>query len=1044
MLSHRLTLVVAAAGWGKTSLLRDLVEATRSIEVSQPPGGWTPFGMARAIVDVIREQSGGGAEGLLPRSPSAHSADGGELQAAALAAALGEAARQLVTQDTIVVLDDAEWPPDDPLTAFLEALVLHLPRRLHLVVATRSAPPMRIARLRAAGEVARLGAEDLAVRLADLDELPAGGHRELLAEIVTATGGWPLAVHLASEALRHDASLARGQLVDRLLAPDAVLFDYLAHDVVTRLGDTARELLGLIGRVGRLSPGLLTDLGRDDLAAALAGLEAGRIFVEPVPNDAGHSQVTLIGREFVARALPPPAPELLEAVVLAAAGRGDVDDAVSLCADLGSAGLARQVLLAADQHRLLETPRLLAAALAVAESDGAATARLTELRGDLHRRTGDWDGALAAYAAAARSSPGPVPRLISKQAGILYLRGALDDADDLCASVVLDGTSPSAEAWVLAWRAVICWTRGDTEGCDGFVGPALDRATRSGDDAALAMAHTAAAMLAALRGDLPANMRSYQRALDHAERAGDVDQIVRIRANRGSRFNEEGRYAEALTEFDEAIRLAELAGSDAFAALAYNNRGETHIALGNVDDALAALRQAEAIWTKLGSERVLYALANLATVHSMRGLRTQAEGLFREAVRLAESRGDRQGAASALVGLARALELDHPEEAAVVAQRAIATGQAIWLPHALTTAGSIALRTGDRTAAAEWAIRAVASAVERRDRPALAEALLLQALVGEPPSESIAEEAGRLWDELGSPIGRARADLVIAQAVPGRGGVARAARAERVLYDAGALGYLADARLWRRDRARAPVAFYTLGGFRVLRDGQPVDVGEWGSRKARDLVKLLIARRGAPVVREEAAELLWPDSTDGSTRRLSVLLSTIRSVLDPAKAHPPDHYVNADHDTVWLVRDHAEIDVELFISEAAEGRRLLAAGDHVKAREVLADAAARYVGDFCADDPYVDWLAGIRELAKHTFVDTSFELAGLAGTAGEHSEAIRHWLRILDVDPYDEDAHVGMIRSLLAQRRHGEARRAYRTYCARLAELDIEPMAFPG
>ena len=52
-------------------------------------------------------------------------------------------------------------------------------------------------------------------------------------------------------------------------------------------------------------------------------------------------------------------------------------------------------------------------------------------------------------------------------------------------------------------------------------------------------------------------------------------------------------------------------------------------------------------------------------------------------------------------------------------------------------------------------------------------------------------------------------------------------------------------------------------------------------------------------------------------------------------------------------------------------------------------------------------------------------------------------MRILDVDPYDEDAHLGMIRSLLAQRRHGEARRAYRAYCARLAELDLD-QPYPG
>ena len=114
-----------------------------------------------------------------------------------------------------------------------------------------------------------------------------------------------------------------------------------------------------------------------------------------------------------------------------------------------------------------------------------------------------------------------------------------------------------------------------------------------------------------------------------------------------------------------------------------------------------------------------------------------------------------------------------------------------------------------------------------------------------------------------------------------------------------------------------------------------------------------------------------------------------------------------------------------------------------KAQTFLADAAARYLGEFFADDPYADWAAGLRELAKHTFVDTCFELARLADGADEYSEAIRYWLRILDVDPYDEDAHLGLIRSLRAQRRHGEARRAYRHYSAKMLELDLEPAPFP-
>jgi DNA-binding SARP family transcriptional activator len=366
------------------------------------------------------------------------------------------------------------------------------------------------------------------------------------------------------------------------------------------------------------------------------------------------------------------------------------------------------------------------------------------------------------------------------------------------------------------------------------------------------------------------------------------------------------------------------------------------------------------------------------------------------------------------------------------------------MPRALAAAAAVALRQGKRDAALRLVGDAIALATKRRDRPALGEALLVRAAIDRPPAAAVAEEAKRLWQDLGNPIGEARADILLAATAVGGRRDELIAGAERLLYDAGALGPLAEVRNAAGDRrASSSIVVSTLGGFRVSRNGEPVDVGEWGSRKARDLVKLLVARRGAPVVREEVVEILWPDEADKSARRLSVLLSTVRNVFDPDKSQPPDHYVAADHDTVWLVRDHVDIDVELFIAEAADGRRRLAAGDIDAAARILNDAAARYLGEFCSDDPYADWAAGLRELAKHTFVDTSFELAKLAGAAGEHSEAIRSWLRILDVDPYDEDAHLGLIRSLLAQRRHGEARRAYRAYCARLAELDLDAAPFP-
>ena len=54
---HRLTLVVAGAGWGKSAMLRGLTATAPSIEVRRPASGWTPFALAHALVDGIAEHT---------------------------------------------------------------------------------------------------------------------------------------------------------------------------------------------------------------------------------------------------------------------------------------------------------------------------------------------------------------------------------------------------------------------------------------------------------------------------------------------------------------------------------------------------------------------------------------------------------------------------------------------------------------------------------------------------------------------------------------------------------------------------------------------------------------------------------------------------------------------------------------------------------------------------------------------------------------------------------------------------------------------------
>jgi DNA-binding SARP family transcriptional activator len=239
------------------------------------------------------------------------------------------------------------------------------------------------------------------------------------------------------------------------------------------------------------------------------------------------------------------------------------------------------------------------------------------------------------------------------------------------------------------------------------------------------------------------------------------------------------------------------------------------------------------------------------------------------------------------------------------------------------------------------------------------------------------------------------------------------------------------------------VTIRALGGFRVFRADVQVPLREWQSRKARDLLKLLVARLGRPASREWLVEALWPGEDPCRTRaRLSVALSTVRTVLDPEHLLEAEHYVAATRDTVALETTRLSLDLESFLSTAEAALVLLRRGGDAGA--ALAEAEAAYVGDFLEEDLYEDWAVAPREDARATYLSVVRALIGIAVTRGDHEHAIHYSLRLLERDPYDEQAHLAVVAARTAVGAHGEARRAYRLYLLRMRELEIVPAPFPA
>ena len=235
-----------------------------------------------------------------------------------------------------------------------------------------------------------------------------------------------------------------------------------------------------------------------------------------------------------------------------------------------------------------------------------------------------------------------------------------------------------------------------------------------------------------------------------------------------------------------------------------------------------------------------------------------------------------------------------------------------------------------------------------------------------------------------------------------------------------------------------------LGTFAVI--GANGETASWTSRKARELLKLLVARLGRVLPREEAIEALWPGAAPTEVaNRLSVALSTVRRALDPAREHDADAFVTADRDSITLRTDTVEVDLGAFREYAREVGVGATGTNPADGRESDVRAAmALYAGDAFADEPFADWAVAVRDSTRSLFIALAHHLVEACSDNGDDLGVIETCGRILEADHFDERAHRAMIASLENLGAHGRAAHARALYRERLAELGLDVTRTPA
>ncbi len=221
---------------------------------------------------------------------------------------------------------------------------------------------------------------------------------------------------------------------------------------------------------------------------------------------------------------------------------------------------------------------------------------------------------------------------------------------------------------------------------------------------------------------------------------------------------------------------------------------------------------------------------------------------------------------------------------------------------------------------------------------------------------------------------------------------------------------------------KSTVSLRLLGTVEVEREGEPV-VG-FRSRKALALLGYLAVQE-QPVPRERLAELLWAGRPERRGRaNLTWVLGRIAKELSGC--------VRAGRHAVQLERgDSYWLDVDAF-------EELREQGDVAS----LAAAVALYRGEFleglalegCAE--FELWVVGEQERWRRRMVNVLRALMAHHGRSGEYGEGLGYGRRLLELEPWHEEAHRQVMRLLGWSGRRGAALAQYET-CCRVLEEDL-------
>ncbi len=286
-LHHKLTLISAPAGFGKTTLISEWLAgderaiAWLSLEAGDnDPTRFLTYLVAalQTIAATLGERALGALQALQP--PSSETI---------LTALLNEITA--IPANFVLVLDDYHLIDARPVDEALAFLLDHLPPQMHLVIATRADPHLPLARLRVRDQLTELHVADLRFTAAEATEflnqvMGLNLSAEEIAALETRTEGWIAGLQLASISMQGQPDAT--SFIKSFTGSHHFVMDYLVEEVLQQQSASMQAFLLRTSILDRLCGPLCDAILHDSSAsgqATLEQIEHTNLFIIPLDNE---------------------------------------------------------------------------------------------------------------------------------------------------------------------------------------------------------------------------------------------------------------------------------------------------------------------------------------------------------------------------------------------------------------------------------------------------------------------------------------------------------------------------------------------------------------------------------------------------------------------------------------------------------------------------------------------------------------------------------------------------------------------------------------